>query len=93
MNNLIPELIASQLRSIRRKIRIKYDSQGEFCFDIGQSPSFVSQVLNGYLFLDVDQIEVWSSALDLSSSDFPVPIRKNGEIIGWSNGEGDDIHF
>ena len=56
---------------LRGRIIEKYGSQKSFCEAVKRSVSFVSQYLNGKLYLDQRIIDEWADALEIPSSEIP----------------------
>lgn len=58
---------------LRGRIIEKFGSQTEFVKAVGNSPSFVSQYLNGKgIDLDQSTIDKWAAALDIAVPDYPI---------------------
>lgn len=57
---------------LRGRIIEKYGSKKAFRETVKRSVSFVSQYLNGKLYLDQRIIDEWSDALDIPGSEIPV---------------------
>ena len=91
MNPSLPDFIVSQLRIIRDKTIEKKGCQANLAFNVGRHHSYVSEVMNGYRFLDEEEREIWAKELDLKPEDFPTPIYRicargrNRQVAGWAN--------
>jgi hypothetical protein len=96
MNPSLPDFIVNRLKMISGKTIERKGCQANLAFDVGRHHSYVSEVMNGYRFLDDEERKIWAKELDLEPEDFPIPIykmsarRRNRQIIGWSNKENSD---
>lgn len=57
---------------LRGRIVEKFGSQSAFAEAAHRSISFVSQYLNGKVYLDQRIIDEWSALLDISSDEIPI---------------------
>lgn len=91
MNPSLPDAMISMLKKIRSQVIEKKGSQANLAFDVGRHHSYVSEVLNGYRFLDEEERKIWGKELEIDPNDFPIPIYrvyergKNRQLIGWAN--------
>jgi len=57
---------------LRGRIIEKFGSQASFAEYMKLCPATVSQVLNGKMYLDQNEIEEWANSLDISAFDYGI---------------------
>ncbi len=72
MNPSLPDFIVNRLKMISGKTIERKGCQANLAFDVGRHHSYVSEVMNGYRFLDDEERKIWAKELDLEPEDFPV---------------------